>query len=569
MKAQRLWIVVTVLGLATGVILSRAVQLMVFQHLTWDKLASRQHRRELTVPGQRGEIRSADGYLLATSVERVAIQVDTGNLSYPALFARAAAPWLVAEGESEELRAALLATKLQSTRRMVWLKQRASKATGRAVRALAPAAVVLVPDSQRQYPLGQVAAPVLGFVGREELTTVGRSGLEYHWDATLAGKPARYMAVHDAIERQLRLEQLLPGRAGFDLELTLHARLQAEVERVLGETLAAFDAKAGSAVILEASSGAVRALASLPSFSPEAPGKSPERWRLHPVQDALEPGSTIKPLVAAAALAAGVVDEQERFECSGGGSWVGRTWMRDHAKSGFYNLAEILAVSSNSGIITVAERLDRNLLWQTLDGFGFGRRSGIPLPAESRGILAPVKRWTSLSRASLALGQELTVSPLQLALAYAAIANGGWLPRPHLVNRASAGAGTSTGAPQWRTRVMDQALSTRLCEMLETVVTAGTGSAAGVPGFRVAGKTGTAQRPVAGRYDDQHHVAWFAGFLPLPDPEIVIVVAIDEPRNDFWATTVAAPAFSQIAAAAIRLLHIPASHPLPREGDQA
>jgi cell division protein FtsI/penicillin-binding protein 2 len=544
-------VVTAVLVLAGLTVAGRSVQVTVLQHDQWAERARRQHQQVIEVPGPRGSILSADGYVLATSVSRVAIQVDTHSLTYPEIFARAAAPIL--GGSAEDFM-----RRLGGGPRAVWLAQRVPQAVAEEVRSLAPGAVVLVPDFARIYPQGTVASPVVGFVGREELITVGRAGFEHHFDALLAGEPEQYLAVNDAIQRKVRLERLHRGRAGYDLELTLYARLQARCESVLAEAIAANRARAGSAVVVEAQTGKILALASLPSFDPSDPGAVPqENWRLRPVQDAIEPGSALKPMVAAAALSAGVVRPGERFDCRNRGVHVAGRWIRDHADPGIYTFDEVITYSANAGMIEVAERLQPEHLWRTLDAFGLGKRSGVGFPAEARGLLADTRSWSKMSCAGLALGQEITVSPLQLAMAYSVIANGGWLTQPQLVSPSANGSGDETTKPA-HTRVMDESLARKLREMLETAVREGTGDGAHIPGFRVAGKTGTAQRAFRGTFDDEHHTAWFAGFLPMPEPRVVVVVVIENPRvEDFWASTVAAPVFADIAEAAACLLDLP------------
>ena len=551
MSGRRMWVVVLMLVVGGMTVVARAVQITVVDGEQWRDRARRQHQQVIKVPGPRGTIRTADGYVLATSLERVAIQANTHLLDDPELFAQAAAPLIGIDGDE-------LSKRLTDGPRTVWLAKQASVETGEAVRELAPTAVVLVPDFARVYPLGEVAAPVVGFVGREELRMVGRAGLEHHYDDKLAGEPQTYLAVNDAIQRKVRLERLERGRDGKDLELSLHARLQAVCETELQRAVKELRADAASAVILDPRTGAILALGSVPSFDPAAPGRvPPEQWRLRPVQDAIEPGSTVKPVVAAAALIVNSVRPGERFNCLGRGVRLAGFWIRDHVEPGRYTLDEVVAYSANTGIIEVVERIPQNDLYRTFAAFGFGRRSGIDFPAEARGLMPEVQTWSKLSRAGFALGQELTVTPLQMALAYAAIANGGWLPEPCLFTSASADEGLGSADGQSRARVLDERLSARLTSMLEAVVDEGTGEEARIAGLRVAGKTGTAQLAVNGGFDDDHHVAWFAGFLPLPDPRIVIVVAVENPRVDFWASTVAAPVFARIAEAAAGHLDIP------------
>lgn len=551
MSARRLWVVVLVLLAGGMTVVARAVQVTVIDGADWCERAQRQHEQVIDVPGPRGTIRSADGYVLATSLERVAIQADTRRLPDPELFARAAAPLLGVDADD-------LAGRLVDGPRTVWLAKQVAADVGEAVRELEPTAVVLVPDFERVYPLGSAAAPVVGFVGREELRMVGRAGLEHHYDPMLAGEPQSFLAVNDAIQRKVRLERVERGQDGYDLELSLHARLQAVCEAELERALDELRADAGSAVILDPRTGAVMALASAPSFDPADAGAVPqERWRLRPVQDAIEPGSTVKPMVAAAALAAGAVRPGERFDCRGRGIRLAGFWIRDHVEPGRYTLDEVVAHSANTGIIEVAERIEPVQLYKTFSAFGFGRRSGVDYPAEAGGLMPGIETWSKLSRAGFAIGQELTVTPLQVALAYAAIANGGWLPEPWLVTRATTREDSVSVDRPCRARVLDERLAGRLTAMLESVIVDGTGDAARVPGLRVAGKTGTAQRAVGGRFDDEHHAAWFAGFLPLPDPRMVIVVTLENPRADFWASTAAAPVFARIADAAAAELDLP------------
>ena len=324
-------------------------------------------------------------------------------------------------------------------------------------------------------------------------------------------------------------------------------------------------------MVLEAHTGNLLALASAPFSDRPSTGidYNGESWCLRPVQSAIEPGSTIKPFVAAAGLSAGVVRPGELFDCTKRGIRVGNTWIRDHADPDLYTLDEIIVHSSNAGIIQVVERLDNDLLWRMFDGLGFGRKPELGFPSEASGLLWSVERWSSMSPSGLALGQELTTSPLQLALAYAAVANGGWLPEPRLVDRMRGRVDSARDRIQPRTRVMDRRLANRVAVMLEQVVVEGTGTMAQVPGYRAAGKTGTAQVAVDGTFDDDHHTAWFAGFLPMPDPRWVIVVAIENPTVSFWASSVAAPVFAEVARATIHMACLPptAIAPPPAEGD--
>ncbi len=554
MNRLRLQAVALVLAVGVAAVAARAVQVSVVQHDHWAAKARKQHEKLVHVAGPRGEIRTADGYVLATSVPRVALQVDVDTLDVPAAFVRAAAPFLGTDERS-------LLSRLSGKRGSVWLAKRLEPEIAESVRELAPGAVGVVPDTERLYPHGPLAAPLVGFVGREELDVIGRSGFEHHYDDLLSGEPDAYLVRRDGIPRRLAVEKVRAGRSGYDFELTLLARLQAVCEAELERVIREEGADGGSVVVMEADTGSLLAVASAPSFDPSDPPGDPRRWRLRPVQDALEPGSTVKPLVAAAAVASGSVRESDRFDCLRKGISVEGRWIRDHADPGIYTLPEVIAVSANAGIIEVAHRTPPTELWRALDAFGFGRATGVGLPAEATGILQPPDRWSRMSRSGLALGQELTTSPLQMAVAYAAVANGGWLPRPRLVAGAVGSDGGLRGDGIVRTRVLDERLAATVRGWLERVVDEGTGEGARVPGYRVAGKTGTAQRAVRGGFDDTHHTSWFAGFLPAESPRIVIVVAVENPRGTFWASTVAAPVFSHIGEQAVSLLAIPPSDP--------
>ncbi len=564
MNRARLLIVVLVLASGAVAVLGRSAQVSILDHQYWTSKAFEQHEKMINIQGPRGQILSSDGYVLATSSRRYALQVDRVHLEYPGLFAAAAASLLDETTESIML-------KLKNGPRYQWLAKGLDADTAQAIRALERNAIGIVPHWDRVYPLGRTAAPLVGFVGREELQLTGRSGLESYYEALLVGEADRCLFVKDAHGRQLQLERVRRGRAGYDLELTLDARLQHAAETELLVMMESAGAQRGSVVVLEAHTGNLLALASAP-FS-ERPstgvGYDSECWALRPVQTAIEPGSTIKPFIAAAGLAAGVVQPDELFDCKARGIRVGHIWIRDHASPDIYTLDEIIARSSNTGIIQVAQRLDEDYLWQMFNGLGFGRRPELGFASETSGFLWPVERWSSMSRSGLALGQELTASPLQLALAYAAIANGGWLPEPRLVDRMRGRVDSARDRIQPRTRVMDRQLADRVAAMLEQVVVEGTGIKAQVPGYRAAGKTGTAQMAVNGTFDDDHHTAWFAGFLPMPDPRWVIVVAIENPTETFWASSVAAPVFARVAQATIHMAGLPPAVILPQtaEGD--
>lgn len=552
MNRARLLVVILALAGGAVAVLARSAQVSVLDHQRWASEAFEQQEKMIEIQGPRGRILSSDGYVLATSSQHWALQVDQHHLEYPELFAAAAATLLNETTESVSL-------KLKNGPRYLWLAKGLDLETAKSVQALERNALCLVPHWERLYPLGRTAAPVVGFVGQEELRLEGRAGLESYYEHLLVGEPDRCYFVKDAHGRNLQQERIHKGRAGYDLELTLDARLQHAAETELLAMMQTAGARQGSVVILEAHTGNLLALASAPFSERPSAGVDydAECWSLRPVQTAIEPGSTVKPFIAAAGLAAGVVRSDEQFDCRARGVKVGNTWIRDHADPDIYTLDEVIVHSSNTGVIEVVQRLDDDYLLHVLSGLGFGRQPELGFPSETSGLLWPTERWSSMSRSGLALGQELTASPLQLALAYAAVANGGWLPEPRLVDRMRGRADSSRDRVKPRTRIMDRQLADRVAAMLEQVVAKGTGIEAQVPGYRAAGKTGTAQMAVNGAFDNDHHTAWFAGFLPMPDPRWVIVVAIENPENDYWASSVAAPVFARVAEATVHLAGLP------------
>jgi len=360
-----------------------------------------------------------------------------------------------------------------------------------------------------------------------------------------------------------------PGRPGFQLVLTLDARVQWVLEEELARTLEEVGGRGAAAVALDPLTGEVRGMASLPSYDPQDLGRFPkEHWHNRAVETVLEPGSTFKPFVVAAALTAGVVGSESLVDCSGGGVEVAGFFIRDHARYGVLPLRQVLAFSSNAGTIRLALRTPEEQLDQTIWALGFGQPTRVELPAESPGLYRRWGKgsWSALTPAGLAIGQEISVTALQLARAYAALANGGLLVQPTLLAEVRDRDGNPVAVRRSAStkRVLPEPVARAVAGMLEAVVEEGTGKAAAVAGFRVAGKTGTAQKAVGGSYKAGRHAAWFAGFFPMPDPKLVLVVCVDEPQASYWAAEVAAPTFGRIAARLLPLLGV-----LPQERSAA
>ncbi len=544
-----------VAGLAAWlvVVLGRLVQVQVVQHEHWQTEATRQQEKTIEVEEPRGDIISHDGRILASSLERVAVYVNPRQVPREqwAEAARRLSPMV-------GLPAATVLGRLSEHDGFFYLAKDLDSELTTAVMQLRQRGIGTVRMERRVYPHGELAGAVIGFVDGEG---VGQAGIESFYDRTLRGTPSVFRLLRDGkslpTPLDLRLEK--QGRAGISLVLTIDSRVQAAVEQELAATLDRVGGKGASAVVLDVRTGEVLALASLPSYSPARPGDTPgDRRRNQAIEVALEPGSTFKSFIVAAAIEHGAITATQMIDCSGGGVQVAGFFIHDHAKYGALSVRDLLTYSSNAGAIRIAQRLTPDQLDEFINRFGFGHSTGVELPGETRGVYRGPRSWSALSRAGLAIGQEITVSPLQLAQGYAALANGGLLVHPTIVRetRDQSGNVLTPYRPRPPVRVLAPELARTMAELLTGVVEEGTGVTARVPGYRIGGKTGTAQKPLDGSYRAGLHAPWFAGFLPLPDPRLVIVVCVDEPRTTFWASDVAAPTFGHIAARLVTLLGI-------------
>lgn len=560
MTLQRGRFLLVVIGLAiwAAAAWARLAQVQVLQHDHWHSEAVRQQEREISVDRPRGDIRTRDGRLLAGSVHRVGVYVIPRQI--PSSRWREVAESLAPITELEEDE---ILRRLGERRKFFYLGKDYDPEIAPSVIRLHVRGVGTLPVERRVYPHGALAGPIIGHVDAEGR---GQAGLERSYQNTLAGSPGVFRQIRDGkrLPTPLELRPEDAGRPGLSLTLTLDSRIQALVEEELFRTMTALGATGAAGVIMDPGSGEILALASLPAYDPGALGLTEARLRRNrAVEDALEPGSSFKPFILAAALEQGVLSPSETIDCSGGGIQIGNTFIRDNGRYGLLPVRQMLAVSSNVGAIRVAHRVPPEALETTIRGLGFGRRTGVGLPAESNGIFRPTIQWSTLSRAGLAIGQEISASAVQMARAYAAIANGGRLVTPTLVreSRSLAGAATVLTRPDAGEQVLSPEVAAALRDLLEFAVAEGTGRKAHLAGYRMAGKTGTAQRAQVGGYRKGHHAAWFAGFFPAHQPQIVIVLYIEQPRTAFWASEIAAPVARRIADQLVTVLGL-----LPAEG---
>ena len=402
---------------------------------------------------------------------------------------------------------------------------------------------------------------MLGYAGTDNR---GLAGLELAFDRQLSGLPGRERFVRDPSGRSIDVVESKPARDGDDVVVTLDHTIQSYAESVLQRTVTNWGAQAGSAIVLDPRNGEILAMATVPGFDANKYGLVPrDVQRNRAVTDTYEPGSTFKVVTIAAALTTGVVAPSTAFTLPYEIEVADRRIHDSHERATErMTVAQILSRSSNVGTVTVAQMLGQNRLARWIERFGFGRKTGVDFPGETRGIVLPVEKWSGSTIGNVPIGQGIAVTPVQMAAAYGAVANGGVWVRPHLVKR----VGPRAAAAPKRRRIVSKPVASQVMAMMQDVVNeaGGTGALARLEGYSVAGKTGTASKPERGGYSDTRYVASFVGVVPANAPRLVVLVSVDEPRGAIWGGVVAAPAFQEIARYALQYLEIPPDDLAPR-----
>lgn len=530
----------------------RAAQLQILPNVRLKELQRRQYKTFVELPARRGVIADRAGKELAVTIPAYSLYADPKEIENPKYFSRVV-------GKKLGLSPKYVYERVKNRdRRFVWLKRRLKKEFVENVRALKLRGLGSVEEAERVYPNEKLLSQVLGFVGQEGQ---GLEGLELKFDSRLKGENRKIKIERDARGRPL----LVDGRifsdipAGFDLTLTIDHELQYSLERELALTVASQKADGAVGIVIDAHTSEILAMANAPTFDPNRPQNfKSELWRNRVVTDAYEPGSTIKTLVIAGALREGTLKPNKKYFCENGRMKVGPDFIReadrDHA-FGMLTATEILAHSSNIGAAKIAFELGDKKVERVLSDFGLGSRLGVDLPGEAAGVVQKLP-WRNHLLANVSFGHGLTATPLQIAAAYVAIANGGILKSPILVRSAvnqETGERVDYAAKEIRRVLSPEHASTVRLMLNAATSEAGTGFAARVSGFPVAGKTGTAQKVVAGQgYVKGEYISSFAGIIPASDPKYVIYVAVDNPRSQYYGSEVAAPLFSRVANYAVR-----------------
>ncbi len=551
---------------AIGLIVVRLFVLQVLSYEYYSALAADQHKLAREIVPERGEIFVRDRYTsevhpVVTNINRPTIAVAPQQVSDAPEAADKLAEMLQLD------RKAVFEKISDKERKYVVLARQVPESVANELAAEKIAGVHFESEIHQEYPEGELLAQVLGFVGYDGNTRKGRYGLQYFFDDALAGTPGTVQGVRDPNGIWISSDdrRIEPAKDGDDLILTIDRSIQYKAEEVLAASVQRHGAKSGSVIVVDPKNGAILAMANYPTFDPNQFNKSedPSVYNNLSVQGTYEPGSIMKPITMAAGLEEGAVKPDTKF-LDTGSMTIDRFTIRNAENKvyGEVDMTEVLDESINIGAIYVQQQLGREKFIEYIERFGFGKKTDISLPFEASGNIGNLYRGGALYPATASFGHGITATPLQMVMAYAAIANGGTLYRPMIVSaRRDFEGKTETMVPQEVRRLISSQTASTISAMLVSVVENGHGRRAGVPGYYIAGKTGTAQVPYADRagYDPNRHIGSFAGFGPVDNPAFAMIVKIDEPQDVRFAESTAAPAFGEIAQFILNYYQVPKS----------
>ena len=525
-------------------LVARAIQLQLVQSAALKKLGDGESVRPVTIKANRGEITDRTGEPLALSSPVDSIWADppllNDNIDQLPRLAKAL-------GQDQQSLARHITSNLD--RSFLYLARQLPPEQAEKIMALAIPGLHVTREYRRFYPAGEVTSHIVGFTTIDDR---GQEGLELGYDQLLGGEDGAKRVLQDRYGRYVEdVESIREPRPGRDLTTSIDLRIQYLAYRELKAAMKDYRAHAGSAIVVDCDTGEVLAIVNQPSYNPnDREQLQPDLYRNRAATDIFEPGSSVKPFIMAAALASGQYRPESEINTSPGFLKVGIKTFEDEHNFGTIDLATILAKSSNVGTAIVALSLKPEQIWTTLTGLGLGQVTGSNYPGESAGMLSHYSHWREIGIATLSHGYGLSVTPLQLAHAYATIGAGG-IRRPITFERVT--------DPVPGERVMDAKVAHSLVQLMEHVVAAGgSGTRAAVVGYRVAGKTGTAWKAFAGGYSTDHYMAVFAGLVPASHPKLATVIVIDDPAGKlYYAADVAAPVFANVMSGALRLMDIP------------
>ncbi|WP_425060769.1 Stage V sporulation protein D [Sporomusa carbonis] len=545
-------------------LIGRLLYLQFYKSAWLSENAVDQRIREIPVEAKRGIIYDRHGRELAVSVSTesvYAIPAEIRNLEETA--AKLAA--ILALDENN------LKNKLKKRQAFTWIKRKIDSETARQVQLINLPGIGLTQESQRYYPHDNLAAHILGFNG---IDSQGLDGVEMTFDSYLKGRSGSIVVEYDAKGREIPYasHRFVSPVEGNNIYLTIDLVIQQIVERELDRVMKETQAKAATIIAIDPRDGGILALANRPDYNPNKFSEfSPKLWRNIAVSNAYEPGSTFKIITTSAVMSEHIVKPDERFFDPGEVEVQGRNihcWK--HGGHGSQTFTEVVQNSCNVGFVNVGLRLGREPFYQYIDAFGFGRQTGIDLPGEAKGIMIDRPKATPINIATMSIGQSIAVTPMQLVTAVAAVANDGQLLRPQIVREVKDKSGQVVRAfqPDVVRQVIDPAIARQVKEILESVVSQGTGKNAYIEGFKIAGKTGTAQKVGAGGYLPDKYVASFVGFAPADNPQVAMLVVIDEPVGLYYGGQIAAPVFGAVMKDVLQYLKVsPAPAGSAKNGD--
>jgi cell division protein FtsI (penicillin-binding protein 3) len=555
---RRIRLLLVVFVIAFGAMFMRTAWLQSVRADDLGRLAKSQHRTTVVDPGGRGTIYDRQGIQLAIGRQATTVYANPRQIEDPAVVAAVVAKTL-RMSEEEVLR--LVSDR---SRGFVYLKRKADPRRARLLQRQQIPGLGFRSEEQRIYPQGHVGSQVIGYAGTDN---GGLAGLELALDPVLRGRPGREEVVRDPSGRAISVLSSTAAEEGQDVYLTLDHTLQANAEAILRQTMQRWRAEAATAVVLDPRTGSILAMATERGYDANRfPIVPKDLQRNRTLTDTYEPGSTFKVVTVSAALSEQLVTPSTGFILPYEIQVADRK-IRESRERGTERMTvdEIISKSSNVGTVRLAQELGSERLSEWVKRFGFGAKTGIDFPGESPGIVPPLEKWSGSTIGTLPMGHGVAVTAVQMAAAYATVANGGVWLQPHIVDR----VGSSTRPAVAARRVLEPRVAHQVMAMMRDVVVEGTGQEAALPGYQVAGKTGTAAKPdPSGGYSKTDYVASFAGVVPATNPRLVVLVTVDEPRGAIWGGVVAAPAFAEIARFGLQYLEVPPDAPetLPEQG---
>ena len=550
---RRIRLLLAVFVLVFAGTLARAAWLQGVSSASLGRMAQRQHRESIQIPAGRGTIYDRTGVQLAIGEQKTTIYADPRELTEPRKIAVAAHQLLGANANQ------LYPQLLNRRSGFVYVARFADPKAAAAFLKHRFTGVNSYSEEKRVYPQGTVGSQLVGYAGTDNK---GLAGLEVQYDKALAGKTGEQTIVRDPFGRAIDVISSTAEREGSDVFTTIDHTIQANAEAVLRETVAHWGAKGATAVVLDPRTGAVLAMAQAPGFDANKANVVPFAvQRNRAVTDTYEPGSTFKLVTIAGALSGGLVEPGTIFRLPYSIHVADRiVHDAEPRPTETLSVAQILSHSSNVGAVTIAEKLGSTELADWIARFGFGKTTGLDFPGESPGQVLPLDRWSGSTIGNVPIGQGIAVTPMQMAAAYAAIANGGVWVEPHLVDR----VGGRVIHHRAHRRIVSRPIDAQLKAMLTNVVDehGATGNEAQIAGYTVAGKTGTAQKPGPNGYTTGKYVASFVGMVPVSKPRLVVLVTVDEPHGSIFGGEVAAPAFAQIAKFDLQYLEVQPDAPV-------